>query len=148
MTSRTRDLRDHATTKPIEEVLKESGIAPLHSAAFLMIDAINVDGTINHSQYEFLSKLNAERAPYEPYYGGDLMADVAIYYDKESVYNPAEQKKRVGQLRALDSSPAPGRRDRLDARSARAHIPFGVVTNANLEQLKNYRAVLCPMSWK
>ena len=25
-----------------------------------------------------------------------------------------------------------------------AHIPFGVVTNANLDQLKNYRAVLLP----
>ncbi len=143
-TSRTRDLRDHATTKPFAEVEKESGIAPLHSAAFLMIDAINVDGTINHSQYEFLSKLNAERAPYEPYYGGDLMADVAIYYDKESVYNPNEQKKRVGLLRALDVSP------HLDAvigwtRVLReAHIPFGVVTNANLEQLKNYRAVVVP----
>jgi hypothetical protein len=143
-TSRTRDLRDHATTKPFEEVRRESGVAPLHSAAFLMIDAINVDGTINHSQYDFLAKLNAERAPYEPYYGGDLLADVAIYYDKESVYNPLEQKKRVGQLRAIENCP------HLDAvvgwtRILReAHIPFGVVTNANLDQLKNYRAVLLP----
>ena len=40
------------------------------------------------SQYKFLAELNAERAPYEPYYGGDLLADVAIYFDKESVYNP------------------------------------------------------------
>ncbi len=143
-TSRTRDLRDHATTKPFEEVRKESAIAPLHSAAFLMIDAINVDGTINHSQYDFLARLNAERAPCEAFYGGDLMADVAIYYDKESVYNPNEQKKRVGLLRATDVSP------HLDAvigwtRILReAHIPFGVVTNANLEQLKSYRAVLLP----
>jgi hypothetical protein len=143
-TSRTRDLRDHATTKPFEEIMKESAVAPLHSAAFLMIDAINVDGTINHSQYDFLAKLNAERAPYEPYYGGDLLADVAIYYDKESVYNPNEQKKRVGQLRAIENCP------HLEAvigwtRILReAHVPFGVVTNANLDQLANYRAVLLP----
>ena len=143
-TSRTRDLRDHATTKPFEEIRKESAVAPLHSAAFLMIDAINVDGTINHSQYEFLAKLNAERAPYEPFYGGELLADVAIYYDKESVYNPNEQKKRVGQLRAIENCP------HLEAvigwtRVLReAHIPFSVVTNANLDQLKNFRAVLLP----
>jgi hypothetical protein len=143
-TSRTRDLRDHATTKPYEEIRKESAVAPLHSAAFLMIDAINLDGTINHSQYDFLAKLNAERAPYEPYYGGDLLADVAIYYDKESVYNPNEQKKRVGLLRAIENCP------HLDAvvgwtRILReAHIPFSVVTNANLDQLKNYRAILLP----
>ncbi len=143
-TSRTRDLRDHATTKPFEEVAKESGIAPLHSAAFLMIDAINVDGTINHSQYEFLAKLNAERAPYEPYYGGDLMADVAIYYDKESVYNPNEQKKRVGLLRDIENCPHLFAVVGWTRVLREAHIPFSVVTNANLDQLKNYRAVILP----
>jgi hypothetical protein len=143
-TSRTRDLRDHATTKPFAEVEKESGIAPLHSAAFLMIDAINVDGTINHSQYDFLAKLNAERAPYEPYYGGELLADVAIYYDKESVYNPAEQKKRVGLMRALDISPHLSAVVGWTRVLREAHIPFSVVTNANLDQLKNYRAVIVP----
>ena len=144
MTSRTRDLRDHVTTKPFEEIQKESAVAPLHSAAFMMIDAINVDGTLNHDLYKFLSKLNEERAPYEPYYGGDLLADVAIYFDKESVYNPLEQHIRVGQARALEDCP---HRDAVVglARILReAHIPFGVVTNINLDQLKNYRAVLLP----
>jgi hypothetical protein len=144
MTSRTRDLRDHVTTKPFEEIRKESAVAPLHSAAFMMIDAINVDGTINHDLYKFLSELNKERAPYEPFYGGDLLADVAIYFDKESVYNPQEQKIRVGQIRALEDCP---HRDAVVglARILReAHIPFGVVTNANLDQLKKYRAVLLP----
>ncbi len=144
MTSRTRDLRDHSTTKPFEEVRMESLVAPLHSAAFMMIDAINVDGTLNHGLYKFLSELNIERAPFEPFLGGDLLADVAIYFDKESVYNPNEQNKRVGQLRELESNP------HLDAVVGMArilresHIPFGVVTNANLDQLANYRAVLLP----
>ena len=144
MTSRTRDLRDHVTTKPFDEIRKESAVAPLHSAAFMMIDAINVDGTLNHDLYKFLAGLNAERAPLEPYLGGDLLADVAIYFDKESVYNPLEQKIRVGQIRNLEDCP---HRDAVIglARVLReAHIPFGVVTNANLDQLKNYRAVLLP----
>ncbi len=144
MTSRTRDLRDHVTTKPFEEIKKESAVAPLHSAAFMMIDAINVDGTINHDLYKFLSGLNQERAPLEPFLGGDLMADVAIYFDKESVYNPLEQKIRVGQIRNLEDCP---HRDAVIglARVLReAHIPFGVITNANLEQLTKYRAVLLP----
>ena len=143
-TSRTRDLRDHATTKPFEELERESGVAPLHSAAFLMIDAINVDGTLNHETYKYLARLNAERAPYDAFYGGDLLADVAIYYDKESVYNPLEQKVRVGRLRDLDNCP------HLEAvigwtRVLReTHVPFGVVTDVNLEQLANYRAVVVP----
>ena len=144
MTSRTRNLRDHVTIKPFEEIRVESFVAPLHSAAFLMIDAINVDGTLNHGVYDLMGKVNAQRAPYEPFFGGDLQADVAIYYDKESFYNPAEQKMRVGQMRALDNCP---HRDAVVglARILReAHIPFGVVTNANLDQLNNYRAVLLP----
>ena len=144
MTSRTRDLRDHVTTKPFDEIRKESAVAPLHSAAFMMIDAINVDGTLNHDLYKFLAGLNAERAPYEPYLGGDLLADVAIYFDKESVYNPLEQKIRVGQIRNMEDCP---HRDAVIglARILReAHVPFGVVTNANLDQLKKYRAVLLP----
>jgi hypothetical protein len=55
-----------------------------------------------------------------------------------------EQKIRVGQIRALEDCP---HRDAVVglARILReAHIPFGVVTNANLDQLKNYRAVLLP----
>jgi hypothetical protein len=144
MTSRTRDLRDHVTTKPYEEIRKESAVAPLHSAAFRMIDAINADGTLNHDLYKFLAPLNTERAPYEPYYGGDLVADFAIYLDKESIYNPLEQGIRVGQSRAWEDCP---HRDAVvgAARILReSHLPFGVVTNANLEQLANYRAVLLP----
>ncbi len=148
MTSRTRDLRDHVTTKPFDEIRKESAVAPLHSAAFMMIDAINVDGTINHDLYKFLAPLNAERAAYEPYLGGDLLADIAIYFDKESVYNPLEQKIRVGQIRHLEDCP---HRDAVIglARILReAHLPFGVVTNANLEQLQKYRAFYFRMFWR
>jgi len=144
MTSRTRDLRDHSTTKPFEEIRMESLVAPLHSAAFMMIDAINVDGTINHDLYKFLSELNVERAPYEPFLGGDLLADVAIYFDKESVYNPKEQNMRVGQLRDLENNPHLDAVVGLARILRESHIPFGVVTNATLDQLANYRAVLLP----
>ena len=90
-------------------------------------------------------RLNAERAPYEPYYGGDLLADVAIYFDKESVYNPdgTEYSRWPGCAR-LEDCP---HRDAVVGWTRilrEAHIPFGVVTNINLDQLKNYRAVLLP----
>ena len=144
MTSRTRNLTDHVTIKPIEEIRIESFMPALHSAAFLMIDAINPDGTLNHAVYEFMGKLNAQRVPYEHFYGGDLQADVAIYYDKESLYNPDEQRVRVGQLKAVHDCPHSNAVVGLARILREAHIPFGVVTNANLDQLKNYRAVMLP----
>lgn len=144
MTSRTNDLRDFVTIKPIDEWRTESFVATIHSGAALTIDAINPDGTINHQVYKYLAMLNAERAPYEPYLGGSLVGDVAIYYDKESMYNPDEKGIRVDQLKSAGQIP------HIEgvlgaARILReAHIPYGVVTDATLDQLKNFRAVIVP----
>jgi len=136
------------TIKPIEQIRIESFVPTVHSAALLLIDAINPDDTLNHAVYEFLGKLNAERAPYEPFLGSELLADGAIYYDKESMYNPDLKGVEVSKLRPLweesDRSP------HLDAVVGLArilregHIPYGVVTNANLQQLGKYRAVMVP----
>jgi len=144
MTSRTNDLRDFVTIKPIDEWRTESFVPTIHSGAALTIDAINPDGTLNHEVYKYLATLNAERAPYEPYLGGSLMGDVAIYYDKESMYNPGEKGIRVDQLKSLGKIPhfegVLGA-----ARILReAHIPYGVVTNATLDQLRDFRAVIVP----
>jgi len=144
MTSRTSDMTDFVTTKAMDELRIESLIPTIHSAALLTIDAINPDGTINHKVYEILGKINAERAPYEQFLGGTLVADVAIYYDKASMYDPEEKGVPVNKLKEPQKSP------HLDAvvgvaRILReAHIPFGVVTNATLDQLKNYRVVIVP----
>jgi hypothetical protein len=144
MTSVTNNLRDHVTIKPLDELRIESFVPTIHSGAMLPIDAINPDGTLNHKPYEYLRKLNDERAPFEPFLGGSLMADVAVYCDKESMYNPDESGVRVDQLKQMENLPhVAGIRGA--ARILReAHIPYGVVTNATLDQLKNYRAVILP----
>ena len=90
MTSRTLDLHDFETTKPLETILIESLIPAIHSSACLLIDAIKPDGTLNHFAYEYLGQVNAQHDAYEPFLGGELLADVAIYYDKNSMYDPAE----------------------------------------------------------
>ena len=70
MTSRTNDLEDFVTIKTMDEWRIESFVPTIHSASAFCIDAINPDGTINHQVYKYLGKLNAERAPYEPFLGG------------------------------------------------------------------------------
>jgi hypothetical protein len=144
MTSLTSNLTDFVTLKPTQELQIESGVPMIHSAAFLAIDALKPDGTLHHEVYDMLRRINAERASYEPFLGGKLLADVAIYYDKESMYNPEEQKVHVEQLTA------PHRTPHFEAvigwaRILRAgHIPFGVITNITLNQLADYRAVILP----
>jgi hypothetical protein len=144
MTSVTNNLRDHVTVKPLDELRIESFVPTIHSGAMLPIDAINPDGTLNHQPYEYLRKLNEERAPFEPFLGGSLLADVAIYCDKESMYNPEEKGVHVDQLKEMENMPhVAGVRG--TARILReAHIPYGVLTNVTLDQLKSYRAVILP----
>jgi hypothetical protein len=76
-----------------------------------------------------------------------MLADVAIYFDKNSVYDPdangttaAEATKNMwgGKLPHREAAVGAARFLR------EAHIPFGVVTNVSLDQLSEYRAVILP----
>ena len=162
MTSRTIGLGDFETTKPFEQLLLESMVPTVHSAACLLIDAIKPQGSLNQHAYEFLSQINAQHDAYEPFVGGEMQADVAIYYDKSSMYDPevtdvpaatAGPTMAVGGFshRGL-AGPPPAKMNlpHMDAvvGAARilrnAHIAFGMVTNASLDQLKGFRAVIVP----
>lgn len=144
-TSRTLNLRDFETTKPFGQFVLESMIPMIHSSACLTIDAIKPDGTLNHQLYKHLSQINALHDPYEPFLGGQMLADVAIYYDKNSNYDPASN----GSTPAKAHTPGMNL-PHLDAviGAARilreAHVPFGVITNASLDQLSRYRALILP----
>ncbi len=143
MTSRTTDLHDFETTKSFHDLLVSSSVATLHSAADLTIDSISPEGKLNPAVYEYLGKENARQAPYEPFLGGDLLADVAIYFDKESVYDPKENGLHVAKVKG-------GQPPHLTAvvGAARilreAHIPYGLVTNITLDRLSKFRAVMVP----
>jgi len=145
-TSRTRLFTDHVTMKPMEEIRAEAFVSTLHHAALMLVDYINIDGALNPQVYAFLGRLSEQRAAYEPFLGGELMADVAIYFDKESLYNPDENGVHVLKLQAPDRCPHRDAVAGLARILQQAHMPFGVVTNANLtlERLCKYRLVALP----
>ena len=97
-TTLTQDAEDFVTVKSMDEWRVECFVPTIHSGAGLTIDGANPDGSINHQLYEWLAKVNAERAPYEPFLGGKLLGDVAVYYDKESMYNPDEKRSAGGPV--------------------------------------------------
>jgi hypothetical protein len=130
--------------KSKDELRLDSLVPTLHSAPHLLIDGILPDGTLYKPFYEVFAKTNALVAQYEPFLGGDLLADVAIYFDKESLYNPAEKGVHVSELKAVDQVPHRDAWLGIASILPRAHIPFGVVTNVTLEQLSKYRAVILP----
>lgn len=141
-------LQQFASVKPYEVLLAQTFEPTIHSAAHRFIDAVKPDGILSRPAFEFIGKINEQEAPYESFLGGDLLADVAIYFDKESLYNPADNGKRVADL--LRPFTYGGTRPHLSAVVGVArilredHIPYGVITNVTLDQLKQFRAVIIP----
>ena len=103
-----------------------------------MIDAIKPDGTLNHRAYDFMGQVNAQHDPYERFLGGEMLADVAIYYDKNSMYDPRENGLSVAEavpshgFGGVDqqafqpiSRPSPPHMDAVPVRGARIGITHG-----------------------
>lgn len=161
MTSRTIGLGDFETTKPFGQLLLESSIPAVHSGACLFIDAFKPNGTVNTHAYECLSQIHAQHDAYEQFLGGELQGDVALYFDKESLYDPSINKVPAGMAAPIHTQggphlglPAPAVAEmKLPHREAligaarilqESHIPYGVITNVSLDQLSRYRAVIVP----
>jgi hypothetical protein len=142
-TSRTIGLGDFETTKPLRELTVSSFVATLHSAACLFIDAIRPDGEFDHAAYDLMGAVNDKRRPYEPFLGGNLLANVAIYYDRDSFYDPTQNG--LSPVDATHSMPAHLQAMTGVARALRqAHLPYGMVTNVTLDQLSGYGVLIVP----
>jgi hypothetical protein len=145
MTSRCLNLGDHERTKPAGEMEQEFFAATLFSAAFLAIDAVNLDGTVNPPVYRRIGKLFSKTKAYEPFLGGEPIEDVAVYFSPGSRVDFAENGR---PLTKADF----GGRNNPHMRSVRGlcrllqqrHISFGVIARNRLGDLARYRAVLLP----
>jgi len=145
MTSVCVDLSDHVKIKSEERMRAQAMAASAMSSAFLFIDAIDPIGTVNPSKYERIGRVFAETARYERFLGGNPIEDAAVYFSGHSQMDFAENGTLVASiLRSNRKYP------HLDAvRGAcralqRAHIPFGVITRRQLDELGRFRAIVLP----
>ena len=150
-TSRCVDLWDHVTMKSETRMETQASLAPAHASAFMFIDAIETDGTLNRGVYDRMANIFSKLEPYEKYLGGDLAANVAIYVSSESRFDFRENGDDVSiYTKQADNMAARFGVPHMEAVTGaaralqEAHIPFAVVTNRNLERLRNYRAILLP----
>lgn len=164
LTSRVVDLTDHfESTKSFPQLLLETAVPIAHSAAYQLIDTLEPMGTLDPRTYQFLSQINAQRDPYEKFLGGSLQADVAVYLDRSSLYDPGmngapaavagvtfahagDPRLGLPRIKGKYISTMPHMEAAVGAARIlkEAHIPYGVVTNATLDQLSQYRAVVLP----
>ena len=144
MTSRCYpNLVDHTTAKTQEMLRLHNGITLAHNGAFFFIDAIDPRGTLNADIYTMLGRIFLETMPLEPFLTGELAQDVGIYFSLRAKYNPdaqyTQQKKD-----AFHDKP------HWDAVMGAAkclrqnHIPFGICSSINLDQLSRHRLLIVP----
>ena len=140
MTSRCVSLNDHTSSKSDEELFLSALTTLANGGAYLFIDAINPDGTLEESFYRRFRELNRRLASFRDAVrdlDGRSAASVGVYFSMASCVNPAldgvELKKFNGggannmsirKNAVLDE--LLGATDILN----RLHVPWRVVTSS------------------
>ncbi len=144
MTSLCVNLADHVRVKSEEQMRVQAAAATAMSSGFLFIDAINSDGTVNNDVYDRVGRVFASTEPYEQYLGGDPIEDVAVYFSGHSQMDFAENGPVINFIASKNKYP------HLDAvRGAcralvGAHLPFGVITRRQIDDLDRFKVVILP----
>ena len=137
--------RNHEQIRSPEEMEMLAFGATLFSGAFMWIDGINLDGTVNPAVYERIGQVFRKTAPYEPHLGGEQVEDIAIYFSSASKMDFRENGTPVAELKGSGADYP----HMLAARGAarvlqRAHMPFGVITRRQLGELDRYKTLILP----
>ncbi len=136
----------HTTTKSYEELLLHVMTALVHNGAFLLVDAINPDGSIVPEVYHGLMKsIYQVSSSYEKYVGGELISDVGIWFATHSKFDPNETKipmtdKSFGSAFYMDAPV------KMASILRENNIPFDVIGSKNLKDYKGKVLALCHVS--
>ena len=143
-TSVAVSLANYTAIKPRELLRAKAYAALADGCAFIFIDSIDPEGTLNPLVYERIGGVFEETKACERYLGGELAQDVAVYLSMESKCDFADNGKRVDDP-TLSHEP-PHLKAALSAcQSLRSHhIPFGVITDRNLDALARHPIVVLP----
>jgi len=144
MTSRCIDLHDHVNLKRVDKMEMQAHAATLFSAAFLFIDAIDPVGTVNPAVYERISDIFEKTSKYEPWLGGEGVEDIAVYFSNSSKMDFAENGKFLSECGLISTYPHREAAVGAVRILQEAHVPFGVITQKQLDSLSNYKVIILP----
>ena len=123
-------LRMHTLTKTLDEMKTAVASTMQHHGATLVIDAIDPIGTMDSRLYDQLGELFAFQELYEPYFKGEMVEEVGLYYGMRSRYRgniPSSRSCCANAGKTL----------------TRAHIPFGVT--GSFHDLSGYQVMAAPL---
>ena len=138
------ELSMHTTTKTEEQLLLHAMLALLHNGAFLLVDAINPDGSIVPEVYHSLMKRVYEKTmPYEQYVSGALRSDVGIWLASHAKYDPYETGISTGGPKSFDPTVYLDAPVSLASVLREQNIPFDVIGARNI---RNYQGKVLALS--
>jgi len=144
MESRCPDLSEHTTAQEYERIYTHFCLTLAHNGANFLIDAIDPEGTLDRRVYESLGKTYRDLEKYEKYLDPNsrLCQDVVIYFNFNSLHDPAksgiEITDQMGEFSQVATMSNIGRM------LLNSHVPYGVVTDKNLQQLDQFKVIIIP----
>jgi len=126
-------------------MLATAAAATAMGSGFLFIDAIDPAGTANPAVFDRIGRIFRTTEPYEPFLGGEPVEDVAVWFSVDSQMDFADNGTPMSAI-GLSSNHYPhGDAVRGACRALqRAHVPFGVVTRKQLEELDRWKVLVLP----
>lgn len=124
-------LQTHTLTKSLDEIKTAVAVTAAHHGATLVIDAIDPVGTMDARVYKRIGHAFAMQMPFEPYFKGEMIEDIGIYYGIKSKFN-SHNEEYTSKTCSVSAAQALQRR----------HIPFGVTGSFHHLQ---YAAIAAPM---
>ena len=98
-------LAQHTTLKSKDVMRSAAFLTAAHHGATLVIDAIDPVGTLDKRVYEQIGEVFEEQIPYEPYFTGEMIEDVGIYYSLKSKFarHKEEYFNHGGSVNAMET---------------------------------------------
>lgn len=146
MTTVAANLIEHDHHQPTEELQLKGYAAVACASAYLLIAAVNPDGTISQAMKDRLKASFSGMIPYESYLGGEAVEDIAVYFSGESKMDFADNGKSINAILPSSSAQYPHAHGVMGACRIlqEAHLPFGVITRKQLRSLHRYKVIILP----
>ena len=87
-----RSLPVHTNSKTEEHLAVEVMLTAAHHGASFIIDAIDPVGTLDPRVYDRIGRVFQRQMPYEPYFRGEMVRELGVYYSNLGRYNTREQR--------------------------------------------------------
>ncbi len=126
-------LVQHTITKSEEAISVEVLLTAAHHGASFIIDAIDPVGTMDSRVYDRIAKVFEKQMVYEPYFKGEMIEDVGVYYSTSGRYNRDGQdfNSKTCSIGAVKTT-------------IENNVPVGVASHGCNDGLERYRFIFAP----